>query len=87
MHARDRATVLPSIVNGSHLIELVPTPARVPQASVACPACGGTCGALPEATSLQQRGAFALVLEWRSCRCGAFLRTERVARRVDGAEG
>ncbi len=43
-----------------------------------CLACGTLIDALPEAETFRRRGAFAIVVQWRICTCGAFARTQRV---------
>jgi hypothetical protein len=45
-----------------------------------CVACGSFLAAPPEGETFRRRGAFAIVVEWRICRCGAFVRTQRVCR-------
>ena len=47
-----------------------------------CLACGTLIDARPEAETLRVRGAFAIVVQWRICACGAFARTQRVRKRV-----
>jgi hypothetical protein len=46
-----------------------------------CLACGIVIDAQPEAETFRLRGAFAIVVQWRVCPCGAFARTQRVRRR------
>jgi hypothetical protein len=43
-----------------------------------CLACGNLIDAEPEAETFRLRGAFAIVVQWRICTCGAFARTQRV---------
>ncbi|MGH7727226.1 MAG: hypothetical protein ACREM2_00325 [Vulcanimicrobiaceae bacterium] len=46
-----------------------------------CLACGVGLDAPPEAETIRPRGRFAIVVEWRTCPCGAFARTQRMRRR------
>jgi ribosomal protein L37E len=48
-----------------------------------CLACGTLIDAVPEAETFRRRGAFALVVQWRICACGAFARTQRVRKAAD----
>jgi hypothetical protein len=45
-----------------------------------CLACGTLIDAEPEGETFRRRGAFAIVVQWRICSCGAFARTQRVRR-------
>ena len=45
-----------------------------------CLACGALIDAAPEGETFRRRGAFAIVVQWRICSCGAFARTQRVRR-------
>jgi hypothetical protein len=51
-----------------------------------CLACGTLIDAEPEGETFRRRGAFAIVVQWRICSCGAFARTQRVRRLTYAAE-
>ncbi len=74
--------VYSSVVESQAVVSLSPALALRPQAvrPVACLACGEIVAAQPDGTSLRQRGNYAIVAEWRTCACGACVRSERVAR-------
>lgn len=43
-----------------------------------CLACGTFVEALPEAETSTRHGDFAIVISWRICTCGAFVRSQSV---------
>jgi hypothetical protein len=47
-----------------------------------CLACGTLIDGPPEAETYRIRGAFAIVMQWRTCSCGAFALTQRVRPRL-----
>lgn len=47
-----------------------------------CLSCGCLIDAPPVAETVRRRGTFAVVVQWRTCECGSFVRTQLV-RRVD----
>jgi len=67
-------------VESTRVVELPRTELPSAAVPVTCCACGDKFVAAPEATSLQPRGDYAIVAEWRICACGAFVRSERITR-------
>ncbi len=47
-----------------------------------CLSCGCLIEREPVAETVKRRGSFATIVQWRTCDCGSFVRTQRF-RRVD----
>jgi hypothetical protein len=54
----------------------------LPEERPRCLSCGCLIDAPPVAETVRRRGTFAVVVQWRTCGCGSFVRTQLV-RRVD----